>query len=238
MMGVTAGHRRNWTRRFSSVHARAHRTGIVLAVAATALIASQSESRAESAGTEPELAFDIPSLPLESALAAFGAKTGFQVLYETALTAGRRSQEVKGRYTPDTALRRLLSGTGLNVDYIEDHAFTLMEASLQATRSAMEFREYLGVVQASLMAALCQRAETQPGAYNVAMQFSIGQTGRINNPRLLNSTGAETRDDALIAALSRLTVDRTPPPADMPQPVTMLLKSDERGARECRETRR
>jgi hypothetical protein len=206
-------------------------------MASAALIGLPSESLAQTVDPDPEIAFDIPSLSLDSALAVFGAKSGYQVLYETALTVGRRSHEVKGAYTADTALRQLLSGTGLSFDYIEDHAFTLSEAPLRPNRSVMDFREYLGIVQSGLMAVLCQRAETEPGAYNVAMQFSIGRTGNIENPHLLNSTGAETRDNAVMAALSRLTVGRTPP-ADMPQPVTMVLKSDERGAHECQEGRR
>jgi hypothetical protein len=37
--------------------------------------------------------------------------------------------------------------------------------------------------------------------------------------------------------LSHFSVDRAPP-ADMPQPVTMVLKSDQRGARECLENQR
>ena len=236
-MGATAGLRRDRTNHLWRVRWRAHPAVIALMVVGSALMASPSESRSQSTGADPELGFDIPALPLESALAAFGAKSGFQVLYETALAAGRRSHEVKGTYTPDTALRQLLSGTGLSFDYIEDHAFTLIDTPVQPTRSASDFREYLGTVQTGLMAALCQRTETQPGAYNIAMQFSIGRTGSIENPHLLNSTRAQSRDDAVMAALSHLTVGRAPP-ADMPQPVTMVLKSDERGPRECREGRR
>jgi hypothetical protein len=198
---------------------------------------SPSGGHAQLATPDPEFSFDIPSLPLESALASFGAETGFQILYDTALTAGRRSHEVRGKYSPDTALRQLLSGTGLSFDYIEDHAFTLLEAPLGPTRSIADFREYLGVIQRTLMAALCQRGETQPGTYNVVMQFSIGRTGRVENPHLLNSTGMESRDKAVEEALSRLAIGRAPP-GDMPQPVTVVLKSDERGARECRESRR
>jgi hypothetical protein len=236
-MSATARHRRDWPGPVWPARLRGYRTGIALAVAATALMNSPSGSRAQLPSPDTEVAFDIPSLPLESALAAFGTKSGFQVLYESTLTAGRRSHDVKGMYAPDTALRQLLSETGLSFDYIEDHAFTLVEVAPQPTRSIRDFREYLGVVQADLMAALCQKAETQPGAYNVAMQFSIGRTGRIENPHLLNSTGAETRDSVIVAALSRLTVGRIPP-ADMPQPVTMVLKSDQRGTRECQEGRR
>lgn len=183
------------------------------------------------------MVFDIPSQPLETALAEFGARTGFQVLYETTVTNERRSHELKGTYSPDTALRQLLSGTGLSFDYIENHAFTLVQAPVQPSRSIMDFRDYLGDIQAKLLEALCARAETQPGAYNVVMQFSIGRTGRIENPHLLGSTGTEARDGVIVAALSHLMVDQAPP-AEMPQPVTMVLKSDERGARECRESRR
>jgi hypothetical protein len=237
MMGVTAKHRHALAGHVWSIRLLAYQAGIALAMVLAALMALPPESYAGSADPDPEIAFDIPSLSLESALAAFGAKSGYQVLYETALTVGRRSHEVKGVYTPDTALRQLLSGTGLGFDYIEDHAFTLLEAPLEPARNVMDFREYLGVVQSGLMAALCQRPETQPGVYNVAMQFSIGRSGRIENPHLLGSTGAETRDSAIMAALSRLTVSRDPP-TGMPQPVTMVLKSDERGARECQEGRR
>jgi hypothetical protein len=237
MMGVTAGHRQARARHVLSLRWHAYQAGIVLMMVSAALIASPSKSHAQSANPDPEIAFDIPSLPLDTALATFGAKSGYQVLYEAALTVGRQSHEVKGVYTPDVALRQLLSGTGLNFDYIEDHAFTLLEASLRPTRNVMDFREYLGIVQSGLMALLCQRAETQPGTYNVAMQFSIGRSGSIENPHLLNSTGVETRDNAVMVALSRLTVGQAPP-ADMPQPVTMVLKSDERGARECQEVRR
>jgi TonB family protein len=237
MMGVTAKHRHVRAGHVWSIRLLAYQAGIALAMVLAALMALPSESYAESADPDPEIAFDIPSLSLETALAVFGAKSGYQVLYETNLTVGRRSHEVKGMYSADAALRQLLSGTGLSFDYIEDHAFTLSETSLQPTHSVMDFREYLGIVQSGLMTVLCQRAETQPGTYNVAMQFSIGRSGRIENPHLLNSTGAQTLDSAVMAALSRLTVARAPP-ADMPQPVTMVLKSDERGARECQESRR
>jgi Secretin and TonB N terminus short domain len=168
----------------------AFRAVSALMMVATVLTPLVSGSSARSIGSDAALAFDIPSLPLESALASFDEKSGFQVLYETTLTTGRRSHELKGTYTPDTALRRLLSGTGLSFDYIEDHAFTLVEAPPRSTRSVMDFHDYLGVVQDSLMAALCARAETQPGVYNIAMQFSIGRAGKLENVHLLNSTGA------------------------------------------------
>lgn len=237
LMGATAGHRRDRARRGWFARPRARQAGIALTMVSTALMSFPPCGRAQPTSADVEFAFDIPSLPLEEAIAAFGAASGYQVLYETALTIGLWSHQVKGTYTADTALRRLLAGSNLRSDYIEDHAFTLMRAELPTARTIADFRDYLGVVQSSLMAALCQRGETRPGAYNVVMQFSIGRTGRIENPLLLNSSGVESRDNTLQAVLSRLIFDRGPP-ADMPQPVTMVLKSDGRGARECQEGRR
>jgi TonB C terminal len=209
------------------------RTGIVvLTIVATVLAISLSESIAKSDGPDQMLAFDIPAQSLETALEAFGARSSFQVLYETALTVGRHSHELKGTFTPEAALQRLLSGTGLSFDYIEDRAFTLLLAPPQPSRSMADFSDYLGTVQTGVMATLCQRAETRPGLYNVAMQFRIDASGRIEDARLLNSTGVKARDTAVATALSHLAIGRIPP-ADMPQPVTMMLKSDDRGAREC-----
>jgi hypothetical protein len=201
----------------------------VLLIAAPVLVASEGAVRAQaSVPPAAELQFNIPSQPLGSALEAFATVSGLQVLYETALTKDRRSTEVRGMYTHEVALRRLLSGTGLDFDYTEERAFTLVPVqprSLAAqARSIAGFNQYLGTVQAGVMAALCGRAETRPGAFRLAMQFWIGGSGRIENPSLLNSTGAASRDAAIADTLTHIAFSAAPP-ASMPQPVTMVLRA-------------
>jgi hypothetical protein len=49
-----------------------------------------------------------------TALDAYAAATGLQVLYDGALAAGRRSNAVSGVLMPDVALRVLLEETGLS----------------------------------------------------------------------------------------------------------------------------
>ena len=56
------------------------------------------------------------------------------------------------------------------------------------------------------------------------MQFWIGSSGRLENPSLLNTTGVASRDAAITDVLVRLAFGQTPP-ADMPQPITLVLRA-------------
>src|SRR5262249_40095830 len=93
-------------------------------------------------GTMPRqpapILFDILAQPLETALDAYGAASGVQVLYRTSLTAGRRSARVRGILMPEAALNALLAGTGLTARYTTDDSFTLVPqpAALSPTKAA------------------------------------------------------------------------------------------------------
>ena len=182
------------------------------------------------------VAFDIPAEPLEAALDAYGAASRVQVLYETRMTEGRRSTAVKGTYAPEVALRLLLSGSGLDFDYTEDRAFTLVPAAaaappVQKVRPVADFDHFLGNVQAGILAAMCRHPETRPGRFRMAMQMRIGPTGAVEHPVLLSSTGNSVRDAVIIDILTHLSFTEEPP-ADMPQPVTMVLSPDPSGGAE------
>lgn len=59
--------------------------------------------------------YAIEAGSLETALDAYGRQSGEQVLYRVDDVRGKVSEGVKGRYSAEQALRRLLSGTGLRV---------------------------------------------------------------------------------------------------------------------------
>ena len=86
----------------------------MLAVAGAAMVGTPAGAQAVAGG----YAFDIPSKPLLAALADYTAVTGIQVVRPSARPISGRSQPVSGRLDADTALSRLLAGSGL------DHAFT------------------------------------------------------------------------------------------------------------------
>ena len=204
-----------------------------LVIAAFVLIASAC--MISTARADTEILYEIPAQSLETALEAFGAKSRFQVLYETALTSGRRSSEVKGWFTREDALRLLLKGTGLTFTYTDELAFTLQPERSQSreSRSIADFNQFLGTVQAKVMTALCRSAETRPGPFRLAMQFWINGSGKIENPILLSSTGTPRRDVAIIDVMNQVAFLQSPP-ANMPQPVTMVLKPGPADAHECR----
>ena len=58
--------------------------------------------------------FDIAAQAIDGALDKFAAATGFQVFYQTALTAGHQSQSVKGMFDPTAALQLAVARIGPN----------------------------------------------------------------------------------------------------------------------------
>jgi TonB family protein len=186
---------------------------------------------AAAAETAVTLLFDIPAQPLETALDVYGEQSRTQVLYESTLAAGRRSTAVKGNYPPAAALYVLLQGTGLDFDYTAERAITLLPSTIPALGAVAEarrreyiarFDRFLGGVQAGVMTALCHHPEARPGDFEVAIRFSINNTGTVINPSLIASTGSPSRDRAILAILARLAFSEAPP-AGMPQPIAMKL---------------
>src|SRR5690606_30483536 len=76
--------------------------------------------------------FDIPSQPLSAALLQFSAQSGIQVLAADARLPASRVRAVRGRMAPATALRRLLSGTGLSFRHIDAGTIVLVRATAAA----------------------------------------------------------------------------------------------------------
>jgi len=58
---------------------------------------------------------NVPAGNLESALDAYSAQTGVQLLYAQSVLKGAQTKGVQGNLTPDEALSRILSGTGFSI---------------------------------------------------------------------------------------------------------------------------
>lgn len=69
--------------------------------------------RAIAAAADKKASFDIPASSAAQALKKFSAQSGQQVLYSNNDLAGIKTSEVKGEFTHDDALNRLLAGTPL-----------------------------------------------------------------------------------------------------------------------------
>lgn len=192
---------------------------------------SQDVSDAAIAGerSDERTNFDIPAQALMTALRAYSEQTGVSVLFDDSLVRNRRSPGVTGSYSAPDALERLLDGTGLAAHYASPKAFTLMPDATPAAAAndssdgvdTVASERFAGRLQASLVRSLCGSERTHPGRYRLAMQLWLDTTGAVTRTQLLSSTGNAARDAQIEALAAGLVVAEMP--ADMPQPVTILL---------------
>lgn len=97
--------------------------------AMAALMMAAAPAAAQSEATQR---FDIASGPLERALPAFARQSGQQILYPSALVAGRTSAEVAGEFTAEAALALLLRDTGLTYRRSRPNVFVLVDPNARA----------------------------------------------------------------------------------------------------------
>jgi hypothetical protein len=245
-----------WVSRAHFVHIPSVRTlvawSLAVAVLATgpglsvgAVVSAWAAERGDAAGQSGVLAFDIPAQPLETALSAYGVATRIQLFVDAELTTGRQSAALKGVFSSEDALQNLLAATGLVARRIGDQGFTLV--SLTASQAAtitggsgavsptvLRFNAYSAAIQDAIRGALCHQEETRPGPYRTLVRLWIGKSGAVSEAELLTSTGDSARDAVLSRAFHRLAVG-TSPPADLPQPVTLLVTSGSQPPGYCSE---
>lgn len=186
------------------------------------------------------LDFDIPAQPLVSALSRFADVSGRSALFPGILVADRHSSSVHGRYTAQFALQRLLEGSGLEVEEISSGKLAalvlkpiLAQTSVEAVaRTGVDsLGGYENLIQARVWDAICASRSTAD-SYRSLLRFVVDASGRVQQPRLLSSSGDGQRDAALLDALQRIRLDRAPP-AEMRQPVTLLILPEQAGGPAC-----
>jgi hypothetical protein len=189
--------------------------------------------------------FDIQPQSLVTALSIYSGMTGLAILVDGSMTAGIQSPGVQGDRDADEALRQLLDGTSLEARYVSANAFTLaaievgesdgvappasasVDGAAAAASVEQALQDYAGGIQASVEHALCRTPETRPGRYRLALRLWIDPAGRVSRTRLLDDGSAKTRDARIVTLLDQLALDA--PPADLPQPITLLLLPDAPG---------
>jgi hypothetical protein len=178
--------------------------------------------------------FDIAAKPLGLALQDYAALTRYPALYRSEMVAERISNPVRGRYSAAHALQLMLTGTGLVVeDFRSGNARGFILKSAPEPQAEPGVAAYLNWLQTRIWLALCGHQASAPGAYRVLLRFRIDDAGRLREPRLLTSSGQETRDRIMLANLQTLQLNLLPPPS-MPQPLTLLIvASQDRLSTQC-----
>jgi len=137
---------------------------VSMMLAVLASTAVQAQSSASVQAPPGKVALRIEAQPILGALQAFGKQTGVQVLFRTEEvgTGDLKAPRVFGELSVQEALERLLSGTGLKYEFVNEHAVRISSAKpLSAT----------GLVGSSVAAVV---QENQPSA---ARELSPPQQG-------------------------------------------------------------
>ncbi len=221
---------------------RLPRTVLLLAATMSVAIPAVAEPLAVS-----ETTFNIPSQPLATAIQAFSQASGVEVLYESSITAGRRSAPVEGRLTAQHALDQLLGTAGFSIRFTRPNAVVLAQPSakddLPATRAAAHFdllldtirvtasaeppsdgqlHEFSEIVQSEVGAMLRKDARIRSGNYRIRVKLWIDPSRAVRHAELAQSTGDQVRDAAIETALQGFVISRVPPP-NTPQPVRVIV---------------
>jgi iron complex outermembrane recepter protein len=84
----------------------------------------------------PIVHFDLPAQPLADSLRAVGSQTHTNVLFDPPLVAGLKAPALKADLTTEQVLSRLLSGTGIKYEFLNETTVVLASQSAPVTGSA------------------------------------------------------------------------------------------------------
>jgi hypothetical protein len=176
---------------------------------------------------EQTIPFDISAGPLEQALEAYGAATGFEVFYDAALAAGHTSAAVKGTFTPVQGLQILLHGTnyvpratGPNMISISIAPAPRVPPDAGLVAAQRRFESYFAKVQSRVDETMCDPDAGFRQDAELVLKLWLGASGEVSRAETL-AAAAEEQNQA-VARLRGLRIG-APPPANMPQPVTLIV---------------
>ena len=102
-----------------------------LVIAACLVMAWGEIGQVSAADVVPRF-YDISAQPLDTALEGYSVVSRVQVLYDSRLAAAKTSTALRGEFLPETALKILLSGTGLVGRYTDARDVVITDPALAA----------------------------------------------------------------------------------------------------------
>lgn len=145
-----------------------------------------------------QINFSIASGPLGGALNAYASQAGRQLMFTSDQVAGRRTQGLSGRMTPDEALNRLLAGSGLTAVRSTSGAWVLQRATTEEL-AATTLEEVV------VTGTLLRGPGDTPSPVTVIRREDLDRTGRATVAEALaalpqNYAGSGTPTAALVGS--------------------------------------
>lgn len=128
--------------------------------------------------------YDLPAQSLGAALNAVASRSGVQVLFLADVTEGRQAPALRGDYTPDEALSRVLAGTGLSVRAQGEGTYAVVEGGASPAAPAASAPDAASSLAAvTVVASRVPRAiEETPNSVWVVERAQIEQQARAGVP--------------------------------------------------------
>ncbi|VVE89095.1 TonB-dependent siderophore receptor [Pandoraea bronchicola] len=191
-----------------------HRRSVCVAAAVTfasalcanparAQTAGQQDASAKVAASAAARTYDIPAGALDTVLTRFGREAGILLTYAPALTAGRQSSGVQGRFDVPGAFGQLLAGTGLSASP-QAGGYTLVPlgapvaAALTTAGGAGDVALPVTQVQAQAWSDAYRLPVDANVSRSDAPLLDIAQVINVVPRQVLADQRARTLDDALI----------------------------------------
>jgi hypothetical protein len=174
--------------------------------------------------------YDIQAQTLVAALAEFADQAGMAALVDAEVARDKTSSMVKGRLVPQDALRILLAGTGLSFRRVNDAAFAVgpntsepAADGLSESRGNGAYDGYFARIQDQTERSLCKSPRIHVDGGRGVVQVWVGAAGAVDAVHVVTPLDVERRV-ALSERIMRIRV--APPPAGLPQPLTMILRNE------------
>lgn len=84
---------------------------------------------------------------------------------------------------------------------------------------------YTSMLKDSLLDSLAEDERVRKGSYSITVRLWVAQDGRVENVKLMSTSGNRELDAAIEDALARIEKVREAPPIEMPQPITVRIVS-------------
>jgi hypothetical protein len=224
------------------------RSFLATALCLVALVLSAAAAVGQASGAPVSATeFDIPAQLLVDALQAYSRRSGVQVMYESSAAANLRSVPVKGIFTPDVALQKLLGESGLEFKHSRSNAVTIARAApsgdrpwddaspvsdltlgtlrIRSSASAADddsVSQYISTIRTDIQKALQRASKGHSGAYRVGLLLWIDESRTVQRAEMFGADRNPQRDAAIAAALQGLVLGQKQP-ANLPQPVRFML---------------
>jgi iron complex outermembrane receptor protein len=129
--------------------ARSTNPGLLVTMSVCSILALGASA---TAFADTKVQLDIPAQDLGSALKALGAAANEQVLFSNDVVSGLHSVELKGEFTPDQAIQKLLAGTELRADRTESGVYLIRPAAAPVTSNGSQLAPHTARPEGSLPA--------------------------------------------------------------------------------------